>query len=77
MRNMIQLAKGDATYSVFFDFNRETQDFDNVIVKLGRFTVPVGNEEMEQLKDTIALEVQLSAIELAAIYKSGQKPLFC
>jgi hypothetical protein len=74
MQNMIQLAKGDKKYRVFFTFNRNTQDFENVQVRFNGAKVPVHPDEMEQLKDTIALEWDLSMIELSTIYKNGHAP---
>jgi hypothetical protein len=75
MQNMIQLAKGKHKFDVFFDMNRDTQDFENVKVKFQGKIVPVPDTEMEELKDTIALEWNLSVIELAKIYQSGQTPV--
>lgn len=74
MQNMIQLAKGDKKFRVFFTFNRDTQDFDNVYVRLDGVKIPVHPDEMEQLKDTIALEWNLSMLELGSIYKNGHAP---
>lgn len=74
MQNMIRLAKGDVTYNVYFDINRETRDYENVIVRHNKFVIPVIGEELEQLKDTIALELHLSNLELATIYHNGHKP---
>jgi hypothetical protein len=72
MQSMIHLANG---YDVFFDLNHDTQDFDNIKVKHKGIAIPVMNEEIDSIKDTIAMELNLAIMELAKVYSDGMVPV--
>lgn len=73
MQNMVTLYKGDALYKVFFDTNRETQDFENIRIRdaSGEPLLVVNREELDAIKDCIAQEIILATMDLAAEFKAG------
>lgn len=73
MQNMISVNRGPKAYRVFFDVNREAMDFDNIAVHDER-NEPVRSlqpQDIEALKDIIAQEVILAAMEATAMVKAG------
>lgn len=72
MQNMIQLQKRGKLFNVFFDMNRETEDFDNILVRTSSGeTLQLSPEDLEKIKDLITEEVVASTMELALAFKSG------
>ena len=73
MQNMISVARGEQTFKVFFDMNRETQDFENINVRDGNGepVLTLYRADIEALKELIAEEVILATVQLTAAFKSG------
>ena len=75
MQNMIQLRSSNGNINVFFSVDEKTKDFSEVLVKdIGGKVVSYNSDEIEIIKDAIAIEVQLSYLEMTNILKSGLKP---
>lgn len=74
MQNMIKMRKGEKEYSVLFDIDWNTRDFDNINVRDGKHLIAIDETETELIKDLIALEMQFANMELASAYKVGTKP---
>jgi len=73
MQNMISVARGQQTFKVFFDMNRETQDLENINVREGNGepVLTLYRADIEALKELIAEEVILATVQLTAAFKSG------
>lgn len=76
MQNMISVNRGPKSYSVLFDINNESQDFENIRVQAhGEPPLALKPHDIEALKDIIAAEVIVAVASAAALYKEGNPVL--
>jgi len=74
MQNMMRFKDAYGFFNIFFDI--KDGEVVNITMRDGCGDVtPNDPEGIEQIRDIIAKEYMVSAIEMALVYKSGQVPL--
>lgn len=73
MDNMISVLKDDRHFRVFFNINRERQDFENIRVRDSNNepVLTLRAPDIEALKDIIAEEVILATMQATNAFKDG------